>query len=194
MNEIPLTQIVNTLADLKALQPATNQIVLMVGKTLVGDNLGGFYRWDSSASGSDDTYVNIVVSNVASNGRWVRVFQKARSVGGGILVNNGGIKTFYISGTTGSNGKITLNLTDDNTATGNALFSEIWSILPNPQTNAAGPADAVQSYRESMAANLKTTTYGFYKANAVTITLGLFLTPVASIGAGTVSQFRLDGI
>lgn len=194
MQEIPLQQIVNTVADLRLLNPATNQIALMVGKTLVGDGLGGFYRWDSTATGAEDTYMNFIISTVNSNGRWVRVFQKARAVGGGILVNNGGVKSFYISATTGSTGEVTLNLTMDNTATGTAIFSEIWSIVPNPQTSAATPSDAVQSYRKSLSADLKTTTYGFYKANAVTITLGLFLTPVTSIGAGTNIQFRIDGI
>ena len=194
--EIPLLNIVKTAAELKSIQPSPDMNVLMVGSQSLGDGLGGFYRWDPTSSATEDsTYMNVVTSDMTTSGRWVRIFQKAKSVtGGGILVSNGGIKTFFVSGSTDSNGKITLNLTDDNTATGNALFKEIWSITANPNTNANGPATAVQSYRENLAANLKTATFGFYKANAVTVTLGLLLTPVASIGSGTVVQFRVEGV
>ncbi len=166
----------------------------MTGNLTVSDNQGGFYRWDTTSSGSEDQFLNVVISNISASGRWVRVFQRARqTAGGAILSNTGGIRCMFITAVTDSTGSITLPLTEEGTAGGTALFSEIWSITPSPDTNATGPADAVQSYRKALAANMKTVTYGFYKANAVTITLGLLLTPVASIGAGTSVSFRIEG-
>lgn len=185
-----------TMADLKMWKVAPNKVVLMVGKTAIGDNLGGFYRWDTTATGTDETvYLNIINSNISSAGRWVRIFQRARTLpGGGILVNNGGVKTLFLSGATNSSGDIILNLTDDNNSTGNAVFTEIWSIKATSTTDANGPGNAVQSYRKSLTTNLKVLTYGFYKANAITIALGLLYNPFASVGAGTVIQFEITGI
>lgn len=187
---------VGLLSDLRITPVMPNKIVMLVGRTAIGDNLGGFYRFDTAATGSDEmTYLNTINSSLTTKGRWVRVFQRARTItGGGIMVNNGGVKNFYISGTTNASGDVVLNLTDDNTATGNALFSEIWSITAISTTDANGPATAVQSYRKSLPAGLKTLTYGFYRANAITITLGGVIPPVASVGAGTIVQFRIDGI
>ena len=174
----------------------TTKIVFLIGKTTMGDNLGGFYRWDASATDADDTqFMNYLTSNLSSTGRWVRVFQKARlTTGGATLVNSGGVRTLFIAATTNSSGEITVNMTEEGTSTGTAIFTEIWSITATANINATGPADAVQSYRKSLAGNLKTATYGFYKANAVTITLGLLLVPVASIGAGTSIFVRVEGV
>lgn len=198
MQEVPLLQIANTIAELKLMIPSPNANVLLIGKTVIGDGKGGFYRWDSTdtTSAEDTTFMNVIPSNVQGvSGRWVRTFQKTRTTaGGGVLVSNGGVKTYFFTASTNSSGEITLNITEENTANGTALFTEIWSITPSPQTNATGPADAVQSYRKALAANLKTTTYGFYKANAVTIILGLLYNPFASIGAGTNVQFRVEGV
>lgn len=198
MADVPLLQIANVLSDLKVMKPITpNQQVLLIGRDSVGDGKGGFYRWDSTdtTSAQDDTYLNVVTSSVnGATGRWVRVFQRARNTTGGVLVNIGGVKTYFTSGTTDSSGNITINLTEENTSGGTALFTNIMSIQANPQTNANGPSDAVQSYRKSLSTNLKTTTFGFYKANALTITLGLLYSPFASVGAGVPVQFRVEGV
>lgn len=189
-------EMAGVLTDLRNTPVYANKVVMLVGKNNLGDNLGGFYRWDVDSSGTDDmVYLNKLASNLTPTGRWVRVFQRARStVGGGVLVNNGGVKTLYITGTTDANGEVILNLTDNNLSTGNALFTEIWSIVVNPQIDASGPATAVQSYRKTLSTNLKTLTYGFYKANAFTVVLAAVITPVANVGAGTVVQFAITGI
>ena len=193
--EVPLQQIVNVMADLKAMTPAANQNILLIGKTTVGDGLGGFYRWDASSTADEDlTYLNVIMSTVTSSGRWLRIFQKVRMTAGGAkLVMNGGVKTLFVTGTTDANGQIVVPLTEDGTAGGTALFNTIDSIVVTPQTDAVGPADAVQSYRKNLAANNKTATYGFYKANALTLTLGLVYSPFASIGAGTIVKFTVQG-
>jgi hypothetical protein len=194
--EVPLQQIVSTLADLRALNPSSGQYALMVGAANMSDGKGGFYRWDGSSTANEDsTYYNVVQATGVTTGRWVRIFQRARTTAGGAtLVNNGGVKTLFYTGTTDANGQIVVPMTEEGTQTGTAIFAEIWSVTATPNTDAAGPSDAVQSYRMSRSADLKTTKYGFYKANAVTITLGLFLTPVASIGSGTQVLFRIEGV
>lgn len=193
--EIPLLNIVNVLTDLKTLAINTNSTVFMVGRNTVADGLGGFYQWDStSVVAEDTTYLNVIQSNNITTGRWLRIFQKSKSYPQGTLVNNGGVKALYISGTTDINGEVTINLTDDNTATGNALFTEVWVTTAQSTTTASSVSNAVQSYRKSLAVNLKTVTFGFYKANALTITLGLLYNPFSSIGAGTVIQFKIEGI
>ncbi len=138
--------------------------------------------------------MNTIPSNNTTTGRWIRVFQKAKSIAGGTMVNNGGVKSFYIQGTTNSTGNIVLTLTDDQTLTGNNLFNEIWNITVTPITEATGPATAVQNYRTTPSSNIKTPGFGFYKANAATVTVGLLFTPVASVGAGIVVQFEIKGI
>ena len=110
------------------------------------------------------------------------------------MVNNGGVKTLYASGITDSSGGIQLYLTDDGTATGNALFAEIWRNTSQCTQPATGPSTAVQSYVKALSADLKSTTHGFYKANAVTVTLGLVYAPFAAVGAGIPAQFEITGV
>lgn len=189
-----ITRTVDLLSDLRQL-PITSGNIFLTGKTTLTDGLGGFYRWDSSSSASEDTtFMNVIISNVTSSGRWVRTFQKAKSYPQGVLVINGGVKTFYVSGTTDSNGEVTINLTDDNTSTGNALFTEIWFTDSRSTTSASSLANSIQSYTKSIAVNLKTASFGFFKANALTITLGLVYSPLTSAGSGITTQFKVEGI
>lgn len=186
---------VDTIADLKASPIAPDAMMFVKGNQNIGDGLGGFYMWDATSTNTEDTqYLNYIKATDHTTGRWVRLFQRARVQNTGVMVNTGGVKAYYISGTTDANGNVTLNLTEDGTANGVALFSDIWAITTYPQVNANGPADAVQSYRKSLSANKKNVTYGFYKANALTVTLGLLFVPVTSIGAGTVISFKVEGI
>lgn len=183
------------LTDLKSTAISEGAVVFMKGKSSIGDGQGGFYMWQPAATNTEDTvYLNYIKSNLSTTGRWVRLFQRSRPYNTGVLVSNGNVKTHFIDGITDANGNIALNLTSDATTGGDPIFSEIWSIGVSPQTNAAGPGDAVQSYRKSLTTDNKTLVYGFYKANAVTITLGLLLVPVASIGPGTKVSFRIEGI
>jgi hypothetical protein len=82
---------------------------------------------------------------------------------------------------------------EDGTETGVPIFNEVWSIVAQPQTDASTPANAVQGFRKSLASDLRKVSYGFYKSNAVTMVLGLLITPVASVGPGIVVSFRVEG-
>ncbi len=187
--------ILNNITALKNHPVDTDTMIFVVGKETIGDNLGGFYRWDSASTSPEEMgYANIIVSNKIATGRWLRVFQKVKNYSHGILLNNGGIKTFYATGTTNANGEVTLNLTEENTAGGTPLFKEVWFNDSKSTMTATGPGDAVTSYVKSLSSNLKVTTHGYFKANALTITLGLLLAPLASVGAGINVQFRIEGI
>jgi len=197
LNYVTVTVPTVALLRTEPLPPSgVTKIVFLIGKNTMGDNLGGFYRWDMTSTDTEDTqFMNVIASDLNTTGRWLRVFQRARNTAGGAtLVNNGGVRTMFISATTNSSGEISINMTEEGTSGGTAIFTEIWSITATANINATGPADAVQSYRKTLAANLKTATYGFYKANAVTITLGLLLVPVASIGSGTSILVRVEGV
>ena len=184
---------VRTLTDLKAVAVGSISTVFMLGRVTSGDGLGGFYDWNETSTDAEDTqFLNTVVSNNSATGRWIRVYQKAKTVPQGILVSNGGVKTLYVSTVTDSNGKAKINLTTDNTPTGPSIFTEIWENRSYSKLTATGPGDAVQSYL--VAADLKTTTHGYYKANAITITLGLVVPPLASTGAGIAVGFKIEGI
>ena len=184
-----------TLAELKACPVSPGARVFLAGKNAVGDNLGGFYRWDEAATGAEDAaYMNIVPSSRSATGRWRRIFVRNIQYPHGVLTFNGGIKTFYASGVTNANSDIMLYLTEDNTPAGAALFTEIWSNVSRSTATANGPSSAVQSYTKSLSADLKQTTHGYYKANALTITLGLVYAPFASVGAGIPAQFEITGV
>ena len=185
---------IGLLADLKQQPVAIGARALLVGRTSLDDGLGGFYRWDENATGADDlSFMNKLSSDVSPTGRWVRIFQKATSYPQGVLVKNGGVKTFYAGGVTNSNGDCTLNLTDDGTLSGNALFAEVWFNDSKSTVTATGPANAVTSYVKSLSSDLKTTTHGFFRANAVTVTLGLLYSPFAAVPAGIPVQFQING-
>ena len=185
----------DTLADLRAMPVDASAKVFLLGRASVGDSLGGLYYWDPAASAPEDTtYLSVVASDASPAGRWRRVVVRAVSYPQGVLVNTGGVKTLYASGVTTAAGECALNLTNDNTPTGSALFSEVWSNFSRAKTAAAGPADSVTSYTKSLAANLKSTTHGFFKPNPVTITLGLVYSPFAAAPAGVPVQFEVTGV
>ena len=157
------------LNDLRNANPSDTPVRFLVAKNAVGDNLGGFYRWDATSTASEDTqYLNVVASSLTSTGRWVRVFQKAKTYAQGVLVNNGGIRTLYAPAVTDSNGQVAINLTDDNTLTGNNLFSEIWQVTPqqNP-TVALANAPIMGSAQAS--GDLKKVTCIFHQNNSTTL-------------------------
>lgn len=189
-------QQVNLLADLKAMVPSVNQKVLLAGKLTMNDGYGGLYYWDPlSADANDAIYLNVVQSDtVTGSGRWRRIVARISVLPHGTLVNITGVKTFYASKNTDANGAAQLYLTDTGLAGGAALFSEVWSNSSRAQTTATGPSQAVQSYTQELTSDLKSTTHGFYKANALTITLGLVYAPFASVGAGIPVQFEITGI
>lgn len=200
--EVTLQNTVNTIADLKKIFPK-NQVVLVIGKTTPGDGLGGFYRWDPSASGVDDTaFLNIVATTVEDPpaGRWVRVFQKVKTYPHGIMVMNGGVKIFYATGlSTDSQGKIVVNLTEDATTNGSALFTEIWQKGFDAQ-NSAPTANDVISGNAVVSANLKVLTYTFSKGSSQTLGLnvaqivGANIASMKAVPAGVPVIIKIEGV
>jgi hypothetical protein len=199
MAAIPLLQIANTKADLKAMKPEGN--VLLLGNTTIGDGSGGFYYWDSTntASSEDTTFLNFITSTFSgASGRWTRVFQRAQQLAQGILVNNGGVKSFYCPAVTDSNGNVTVNLTTENTSNGTALLSRILFV--------GGIADPASSSNVALvdssvvSANFKTVTMSFKQSNLTTLgstllTIGGTLIPgLKAAGAGVNVIVKVEGM
>lgn len=93
-----------TVNDLKAAPVSADTVVFLISAVTVGDNKGGFYMWDASSTETPETtYYNAVQSNSTATGRWIRVFQRARNLPHGVLVNNGGVMHFYCPTTINSN-------------------------------------------------------------------------------------------
>lgn len=183
------------LADLVAAPVTAGATAFFAGRTVIGDGQGGLYRWDASSTATEDTkFLNVVASSVSSAGRWIRVFQRARVLPHGILVMNGGVKTFFASGVTAADGTVSLSLTMDNTAGGEAIFTEIWSNTSIARTVSTTPGGAVQSFLVEEAANLKSTKHGFCKANVLTLALGLLYNPFIMVGAGVNVRTRVEGV
>ena len=183
----------NLIADLKAMPVSPSTKVFVFGKDTIGDNLGGFYYWDNASTLPEDSvYLNVITSDNTPTGRWRRVFAKSVQYPQGVLVNTGGVKKFYAAGVINASGECALNLTADNTPNGAPLFAEIWKNDSRAKTTATTPSQAVSSYTKSE--TLKTTTHGYFRANPVTITLGLAYAPFASAPPGTPVQFEITGV
>lgn len=183
------------MGSLKDSPTKDGSVVFLVAKNAVGDNLGGFYRWDPTSTLAEDAqFMNVIKSNFTNTGRWIRIFQKVKVYPHGILVNNGGVRTFYAPGITNAGGEVSINLTEDNTPTGTPLFTEVWLNQSKATTESTSVSNSVQSYVKSTTADLKQTTHGYYKPNAVTITVGLLFNPVAAVGAGVNVQFKIEGV
>lgn len=171
MAEIPLLQVVKTIDDLRVLNPSLDAMVLLVGKSAVGDGLGGFYRWDATdiTSAEETQFMNTLVSTVAgAAGRWVRVFQRAKAYPAGVMVMNGGVRTLYCPTVTDSSGRATVYPTVDGTATGAALFSEIWQIAGTVNAQATS-VDGVIVGSGNISTDRKTVTYTFAKNKTTTL-------------------------
>lgn len=176
------------------------KVVFLIGKASLGDNRGGFYRWDPAATGSDDAqFMNVIGSNMTGTGRWVRIFQRAIAYTQGYLVNAGGIKTFWAPGTTDSTGKVTIYITDDNTATGNALFTEVWQI--NPQRNPASTSTSAPIIGDAvLSSDLKTLTVTFSKSASTTLAgtllgiAGSVIPGLTAAPSGLAVQIKVEGV
>lgn len=172
---------VDTLNSLRSQPVSEDTILLLVGNGSVRDGFGGFYRWDATSSTDEDmVFLNTVKSSVTPNGRWVRIFQRARQVPQGIFVSVGGVKTLYILGkVTDSAGLVTAYLTEDNTATGTPLFSSVWTAQGQAIANATSANDLVVGGQKSLSSDLKTLTYQFARGGSVT--LGSSLLAIAGL-------------
>jgi hypothetical protein len=70
---------VNLLSNLKAFNPndVTSRTVIMLGTSVINDGTGGIFYFSPTSTATPDD-VNVVQSNVTSNGRWIRT-----TIGGG---------------------------------------------------------------------------------------------------------------
>lgn len=192
---------VNLLSDLQNAPVSNGAIMFLIGKTTLGDGLGGFYRWDDSATGALDTvYLNIVPSNLSPTGRWTRVFQRARNLAHGVLVTTGGIRSFYAPAVIDANSQTVINLTEDNTSGGVALFTEVWQTSGESVINVTDPNDVVMGTRKTLSANKKVLTYYFARGNTTTLgatllsILGLVIPGLRNAAAGTAVIIKVEGM
>lgn len=191
------TLTLETISDLRSALVSDGQLVLLVGINSVGDGRGGFYRWTANATDAEDTtFWNVVASNATSVGRWYRVFQRARSLPGGmVLVMNGGVKTLYCPGTVDGNGTVTVYPTMTGTAGGTAIFTEIWQTAGEAQVNMTNANDLIFGGRQNLAANLTSLTYRFARgATTVVSILGAAIPGLRDAPAGTPVIIRIDGV
>lgn len=184
-----------SLTELKAIPPAPGMIVLLLGKNAVYDNQGGFYRWDPANSQAEDAaYMRVFPSTVAGAvGNWVRVFQSAIKYPQGTMVTVGGVKTFYGQSVTVADGTAQIYLTADNTATGTALFGEIWDARGDARVDAVNILAAVQSAHKSLTTDLKTLARFFFRANPITLAVSGVVAPVVAIPVNTTVTFVVVG-
>jgi hypothetical protein len=62
---------VNSINELRGVNPGTNQTAQVRGYYEPGDGGGGLFRWDATST-AEDNYGTIIRSSVISNGRWKR--------------------------------------------------------------------------------------------------------------------------
>lgn len=189
---------VELIAGLKSMPvSAMPTIALVVGATSTSDGLGGFYRWTAGDTSTEDTrFYNVVASTVAgANGRWIRIFQRLRTMSGGYLVSNGGFKEFFFPGTLDANGRITVYLTMDGTATGAAMFTEVWTTQGDGAAAGTGANDSIIGSKRSLSSDLKTLVYQFVRGSSVTVSLlGLVVPGLTQAPSGTAVVVRVSGI
>lgn len=187
----------DTVNDLKAAPTQDAQLVLVLGVTAYGDGGGGFYRFDKTSTAANDTSYYNVVAPTAGSGRWVRVFQRVRPIGAGgnIIVANGSFKMIYAPGTTDANGRVTVYLTDDGTATGNAIFSTIMQTAGEGAANVTDPNNMLIGARYSLSADRKTLVYQFARGNSSVISLlGATILGMRTAAPGSPVVVRIDGM
>lgn len=192
------------LSDLKETPLDINSTYFLIGRDTMGDGKGGFYYYDpTSAEAEDNTYMNIIMSNVTSTGRLKRVFSRAIQLPQGVLIITGGVKTLYstASFTTNASGEATINLTMDNTANGTAIFNEIWwNKARSVAGNITSANDIVVSDVKSVSGNLKQTTHYFARGNYVTLgstllsILGLIIPGLRPALTNNPVAFKVEGI
>lgn len=186
---------VDLITNLKTMRTFEGTVILLVGAVTLTDGLGGLYRWSGSETSAEDTkYWNFIGSNVTSAGRWVRINQRVRVSGAGNLVTNGGFKQFFIGGTTASDGTVTVYLTSDGTATGPAIFTEVWTTTSDVNLSVTSANDSPIGSRLSLSADLKTLKYQFVRGATTTALLNLAIPGLRSAAAGTPVVIQVAGI
>lgn len=189
---------VPTLADLQAFAGNPGSTALLLGRVTMGDNDAAMFYWDATSTESaESTYLNVVVATGVATGRWKRTIVRTRTLPHGILAIDGKRKTFWSTANyvTDVNSKCQIYLTEDNTANGTAIFSEIWFNTSQALTLATVANDMIFSNVNALAGDLKSTTHIFARGNSQTITiLGILSLGFRIVPQGTSVRFRVDGI
>lgn len=187
----------DTIADLRTAPVQDGQLVLVLGAVSYGDGLGGFYRWAATSTATEESspYFNVIAATGVGTGRWVRTFQRVRVAGPNIVVTNGGFKTVFCPGTTDSNGRVTVYLTDDGSATGTALFSTVMMTSGEGTAVQTDPNNVLIGGRYSMSSDMRTLTYQFARGNSSVLSvLGTTVLGMRAAAVGTSVAVRVDGI
>lgn len=187
---------INTITELKLTKGSDENVIITLGQSIRGDNKGALFYWDSTSTDPEDTtYYNVVQVTGVATGRWKKVFTRMMQLPHGTLVINAGKKEFFFSGTTNANSECAVNLTMDGTATGTAIFTDVWFDDSKATVNTTTSNDAVASFRKSLSTDLKVLTHGFYKGNNSVISLlGVNVLGFRASGAGIAVKFKIDGI
>lgn len=102
-----------------------------------------------------------------------------------------GVQMHVLSGTVGSNGEVTFYLTDDLTAGGEALFTDVLHSTVTAVVNATAAADVIYCSLKSLSVDLKTLVYRCTKGRA---TLSSLINPtVLDAPSGTVVSLMVIG-
>lgn len=193
----------DSLSELRAQKVAPGTVVLLAGKSSPGDGYAALYRWDESSTRSDDssTLMNSIASTRPglTTGRWLRLVQRIGTYPHGSMEFRGPIKTFYAAGVLDANGEVTINLTENDTSTGVAFFTAIWSDIGSARVNAATANDIIVGSCKAVAPDLKTMTYRFARGGSTTLggtllsILGLVIPGLRAAPAGTPVTITVTG-
>lgn len=85
-----------TITDLRAMSGSENVQVLVQGLSTIGDQNGGVYYWNSSATATDDGFTVIKVTNVTT-GRWMRMPNSNSIKGSSTFSGTGLVNSFTVT-------------------------------------------------------------------------------------------------
>lgn len=186
----------NTLADLKLTPGTTENVIITLGQNTKGDGLGALYYWDSTSTDAEESvYWSTVIATGVTTGRWKKVFNRIINLPHGLLLINSGVKEFFCSSTTGSDGTCSINLTFDNTTNGTAIFNRILFDDSKANVDTTTVNDMVNSCRKSLSANLKQLVHIFGRGNNTAVTLlGVNVLGIRAAVSGTPVIFSVKGM
>lgn len=176
-------------------------MVFLMGVATENDNMGGLFQYSDTAADSVDDR-NVLAVPGKSTGRYIRKNAKTVVLPHGIIAFLGSLKLFFTTAnyTIGSDSKCMLYLTQDNTAAGTALFSQILWNSSRAIGTAATSNDIILSQAETLPVDLKSTTHIYARGNSTTIgatITALLNTVLPGLRAGSIGtsvQFFIVGI
>lgn len=184
----------DTIVDLKAAPIADGAIFWVTGAVSAGDGRGGCYKWSPGSTAQvDNRFYRVVKSNLSETGRWMRTYSFSRELPQGIFGSSANGRILNAATTLDINGECVINLTEDNTPTGTALFSEVWTVTYDPRpANLTDPNNIVVGNVKSLTA--KVLTCKFSRGNSLVGALGLTLLGMRAAAQGTPVNIRVEGL